>query len=298
MYQLEWEKTREGTARLLGMTEMPGEVVVPGEIEGLPLTEAGPYCFAKNKYLERIVLPDTLTKIGRNAFYNCTGLKELELGKDLTELGSDAFMNCHNFHKMSVRGSAVEKSGVRLILRQISSDMLVHFLGEAGQNEAKILFSEYYESYDEVAPAHLFGRNIEGEGFRARQCFKDGVLEYARYDRTFQKACAEEDEKTLCEMAVNRLRYPVGLGGEARIQYEMYVKKHLAFICRAIIKNREMEALEFLCKSSLAERNTMEFCVGLAAESEWAEGGVFILRLKEQYFPQIKKNSRYDFDDF
>ncbi len=298
MYQLEWEKTKEGTARLLGVDKMPGELVLPKEIEGLPLTEAGPYCFAKNKYLERVVLPDTVTKIGRNAFYNCTGLKELELGMNLAELGSDAFMNCHNFHRLTVHGSAVGKSGARLILRQISSDMTVHFLGEAGQNEAKILFSEYYESYDEVAPAHLFGRNIEGEGFRARQCFKDGILEYARYDSTFQKACAEENEKTLCEMAVNRLRYPVGLGSEARIQYETYVKAHLEFICGTIIKNREMEALEFLCKSSLAERNTMEFCAGLAAESEWAEGGVLILQLKEQYFPQTKKNSRYEFDDF
>lgn len=295
MCQFEWEKTKEGTARLLGINEMPGELLLPAEIEGLPLTEAGPYCFAGNKYLERVVLPDSVVKIGRNAFYNCTGLKELELGMEVSELGSDAFMNCHNFHKLTVRGSALGKSGVRLILRQISSDMMVHFLGEEGQNEAKILFSEYYESYDEVAPAHLFGRNIEGEGFRARQCFKDGILEYGRYDSTFQKACAEETEKTLCEMAVNRLRYPTGLGSEAKIQYESYVKAHLENICRTMIKNREIEAIEFLCKNNLAERSTMEFCAGLSAESKWAEGGVFILRLKEQYFPQIKKSNRYEF---
>ena len=154
------------------------------------------------------------------------------------------------------------------------------------------------ESYDEVAPAHLFGRNIEGEGFRARQCFKDGILEYIRYDSIFQKACAEETEKTLCEMAINRLRYPIGLSNAAKIQYETYTKAHLEYVCRTMIKNREMEAIDFLCKSNLAEKSTLEFCAGFAAECEWAEGGAFILRLKEQYFPQVKKSSRYDFDEF
>lgn len=298
MYRLEWEKTKEGNARLLGVTDMPSSLVLPEEIEGLPLTEVGPYCFAKNKYLERVVLPDTVRKIERNAFYNCTGLDELEIGPNLEELGSDAFMNCHNLHQLKVHCGALEKSGVRLILRQISSDMTVHFIGTDGKETAAILFSEYYESYDEVTPAHLFGRNIEGEGFRTRQFFKDGVFEYGRYDGTFQKACAEENEKTLCEMSMNRLRYPVGLSEEASLQYETYVKAHLETVCKKVIQNRELETLEFLCKSQLVERTDLEKCAQMAAESEWAEGGAYILRLKEQYFPQHTKTNRYDFDAF
>lgn len=298
MYRLEWEKTNEGNARLLGVTEMPAELTLPEKIEGLPLTEVGPYCFAKNKYLERVELPDSIVKIDRMAFYNCIGLKELELGANLAELGADAFMNCHNLHQLNVRCGALEKSGVRLILHQISSDMRVHFIGGQNGEEAIILFSEYYETYDEVAPAHLFGRNIEGEGFRARQCFKEGVFEYARYDGIFQKACAEENEKTLCEMSMNRLRYPIGLSDEARMQYENYVKAHIDVICKKGIHYREIETLEFLCKSKLAERTTLEKCARLAAECEWAEGGAYILRLKAQYFPQSTKASRYEFDDF
>ena len=63
MDRLIWEKTSEGNARLLGVTDTPGELVLPKKIEGLPLTEVGPYCFAKNKYLERVVLPDSIVKI-------------------------------------------------------------------------------------------------------------------------------------------------------------------------------------------------------------------------------------------
>lgn len=298
MYQLEWEKTKDEESRLLGVTDTPTELILPEQIEGLPLTEIAPYCFAKNKYLECVVLPNTIKKIGRNAFYNCTGFKELELGNQLLEFGSDTFMNCYNFHKVVIRGSGLEKSGVRLILRQISSDMMVHFLGDEGKNEAKVLFAEYYESYDEVAPAHLFGRNIEGEGFRARQCFKDGILEYGRYDSTFLRACAEEREETLCEIALNRIRYPLGLLQEAKASYETYIKAHIEFVCKKAMKHREMEILKFLCEKKLIEREHLDICIGLAAELEWAEGGVSLLQLKGKYFPQVKKVNRYEFDDF
>ena len=298
MYNLNWERTKEGTARLLGVTDMPGELVIPEKIEGLPLTEVGPYCFAKNKYLERVVLPDTVRKIERMAFYNCTGLKELELGADLAELGGDAFMNCHNLHQLKVRRNALEQSGVRFVLRQISSDLTVHFLGRTDAESAVILFPDYYESYDEVTPAHLFGRNIEGEGFRARQFFKDGVFEYARYDGIFEKACAEESEKTLCEMAMNRLRYPVGLTTEAKNQYEAYVRAHMETICRKAVGDRDIGLLEFLCKSTLVEAVHMDKCVLFATEYEWAEGGAYILRLKTQYFAPADRTGRYSFDDF
>lgn len=298
MYNLNWEKTKEGTVRLLGVTDMPGELVLPGEIEGLPLTEVGPYCFAKNKYLERVVLPDSVKKIERMAFYNCTGIKELEMGAGLTELGGDAFMNCHNLHYLKVRCGALEPSGVRFVLRQISSDLTVHFLGGKDVENAVILFPDYYESYDEVTPAHLFGRNIEGEGFRARQFFKEGVFEYSRYDGIFMKACAEEKENTLCAMSMNRLRYQVGLTDEAKRQYEDYVRAHMDTICKEAVQTRDMEVLDFLCKSKLAEQSHMDNCARLAAEREWAEGGAFILRLKTQYFVPSNRTSRYTFDDF
>ena len=295
MEKFDWEKTKEGTIRLLGVKEMPSEVVVPDTIEGLPVTEVGPYCFARNKYLERVVLPDSVTSLSRMVFYHCMSLSELEIGKGLTELGADAFMNCYNLHKLTVRCGAMEKSGVRLILRQISHDLSVHFVGK---EEAKLLFTEYNETYDEVAPAHLFGRNIEGEGFRARQCFKEGFFEYSRYDNTFGKACAEEREETLCEMAMNRLRYPVALSEDAKKQYATYVCEHLDTICYRAIKERKSDILEFLCEKQFMTTIALERAACLAAEYEWAEGGALLLHLKAQYFTGNRKKNRYAFDDF
>lgn len=302
MEKFKWEKTKDGTIRLLGVNDTPSEVIVPNAIEGLPVTEVGPYCFARNKYLERVVLPDSIIKIEHMAFYHCTALRELEIGPNLLELGADAFMNCYRLHELRVHCGAMEKSGVRLILHQISHDLLVHFTGgkrcNDGSDTAKLLFTEYYETYDEVAPAHLFGRNIEGEGFRTRQCFKDGIIEYKRYDMTFKKACAEEKEETLCALAMNRLQYPIGLSNEAMEQYFEYVGEHLNCVCQTIVIARESNTLEFLCEKRIMTKVALEQAACLAAECDWAEGTAFILRLKAQYFKENTNKNRYSFDDF
>ena len=136
-----------------------------------------------------------MRKVGNYAFYNCTALEMLVTGKYLEEIGSDAFMNCKKFHFLTVRCDVGERSGAKQILSRISADMEVTFAGKTGQTV--VFYPEYYESYDEIAPAHIFGRSIEGEGFRARQCFKEGVPDLSLYDTIFPKACAEEKEHTL-----------------------------------------------------------------------------------------------------
>lgn len=350
-YELDWEQGENG-ARLLRVYGMTAEVVLPEEIEGIPVTEIGAYCFAKRarlpehfyktivespdglegkssdteaivregqsgvgdisadgfpasgqlrelsgEYIEKVVLPDSVKKIGNFAFYDCTSLSRLEFGGELTEIGSDAFMNCRKLHHMTVRCGSGEPSGIRQILAQISSDMEVSFLGRQGI-EAVLLFPEYYESYDEIAPAHLFGRNIEGEGFRARQCFRDGIPDFMQYDTIFPKACAEESEKTLCRLAMNRLRYPVSMGEEARGLYERFIRGHAGAVCVMAAKGRDLQPVRFLCEQGLCSRGNLEEGIRLAAELDWAEGAAYFLRLLEQFFPKKSAESRYEFEDF
>lgn len=320
-YEIYWEHTQKGGVRLLRVYGMTAEVVLPGKIEGLPVTEIGAYCFAENcrlpetfektgaeiyggqlrelsgRYIEELTLPDSVQRIGNLAFYNCVSLRNLTFGGNLTEIGSDAFMNCKKLHRMSVRCGSREKSGIRQILAQISSDMEVIFMGERGI-EAVLLYPEYYESYDEIAPAHLFGRNIEGEGFRARQCFKDGIVDFAQYDTIFPKACAEENESTLCRLAMNRLRYSVDLQAEPERLYKEYVRAHAGAICAAAVLERDMQPVLFLCERKLCERADLQEGVRLASEADWAEGAAAFLRLVKQYFAGNKAGIRYVFDDF
>lgn len=248
------------------------------------------------RYIKEVILPDSVRKIGNLAFYHCMSLERLTVGYALTEIGSDVFMNCSRLHHITLHGSCKNQSGIRQILAQLSSDMEVTFVGDKG-TDAKLLFPEYYESYDEIAPAHLFGRNIEGEGFRARQCFKDGVIDFKQYDTIFPKACAEESERTLCRLAYNRLRYPVDLGEKECEAYEEYISKHVKHVCATAVVAREMEQIAFLCERRLFTDMDMQMCIRMATESDWPEGSAYFLRLKEQHFAK-KAEDRYAFDDF
>lgn len=248
-------------------------------------------------YLERLTLPESLQRVGKYAFYNCRQLTVLCMGKDLRGIGSDAFMNCHKLKEIHLRAKPEERTGVRILLAQMASDVEVFFETEAGC-EAALLFPEYYESYDEIAPAHIFGRNIEGEGFRARQCFNDGVIDFKQYDTIFPKACAEENERTLCALAWNRLRYPKDLGEPQRMLYAKYIKEHEMVLQTRLVKEKNIEELHLLGDMGFMNRDGLENCVKMAAAEGWAKGAAELLRLKNLWFPVQTVKSRYTFEEF
>ena len=311
-----WEPDGTGGARLLGMYGQTSQTFVPEQIEGMRVTEIGAYCFAgrgrersekttekahlraiAGDAVESVHLPKTIRRIGSYAFYQCTRLERLSLYGSLCEVGGDAFMNCHRLHTLTVETGDFQMEGVRQMLAQLSLDIEVSFL-KKGTVHARLLFPEYYESYDEIAPAHVFGRNIEGEGFRARQCVRAGEIDFALYDSIFQKACAEERETTLNRLALNRLCYPVELTGEKRQMYESYIKEHAGSVCAAAVCGRDEETVLFLCEQRLLTAAQLDDCIRLAAEEDWAKGAASFLRMKEQFFKEKTIEERYSFDSF
>ena len=76
--------------------EMPEEIVIPSEYEGKPVTAIEESGFALNRAegLKRIVIPEGVTSIGENAFYNLTTLESAVLPDSLMEMGMYAFAGC------------------------------------------------------------------------------------------------------------------------------------------------------------------------------------------------------------
>ena len=326
--QILWELTPQHTARLLRIYGCTPSASVPDFIGGYPVTELGSYCFAKDcrlpqqyetyeasggrsyavtelsgNYIESVFLPDSLVKIHDYAFYNCRNLKQIRFGNHLTWIGSDAFMNCHQLQQLYIRCSVSDKTCLRQILAQISWDAEVSFIGFSSgfcQNpvpESVIFYPEYSELYDEITPAHVFGRSIDGEGFRARQAFRDGIVDFSQYDKIFPKASAEESALTVCRLAFCRLQYPAGLSDSMRGQYETYLLHHGTVLCKYLIQNRQLEQLHFLFQKKLLSLPSVADCLSLAVQSGWSEGSTSILHWKQCYYPE-KKRSRYVFDDF
>ena len=61
----------------------------------LNITNIGAYAFEGNKTLQKINITSYVTRIGNNAFANCTALEEVDFAKDgkVTEVGDEAFLN-------------------------------------------------------------------------------------------------------------------------------------------------------------------------------------------------------------
>ena len=194
---LYWEPCPGGVRllRLLGDTPCPA---VPGTIEGLPVAELGPYCFADRpvrpgarrtgddtheitgNFVEEVTLPDTVRVLDSAAFYNCRRLRRVTLGPGVEGFGSDLFTNCRQLQTFRLRAAADAPTGLKKLLGAVSADITVELDG------AQLFYPEYSEFLDENTPAHIFNHSIEGEGYRMRQCFTPGgAVDYAAFDASF-----------------------------------------------------------------------------------------------------------------
>lgn len=90
---LEWEDNGDGTATIIGykdtFTENYTHLDIPGELEGLRVTEIGDLAFY-NKELTHLTLPDSVTNIGPGAFGD-NNLETLILHDSVTSLGRASF---------------------------------------------------------------------------------------------------------------------------------------------------------------------------------------------------------------
>ena len=90
--------------KTLGLTE----VVVPDGIERIEDRAFQSYYSEDQAYklLESISLPNSVTSIGRDAFYACSGLKSITIPDNVTEIGNEAFYECIGLTSVTI-GSGV-----------------------------------------------------------------------------------------------------------------------------------------------------------------------------------------------
>ncbi len=71
-------------------------VIIPSEIDDLPVTEIGDYAFRNCDALTYVNIADTVTSIGTCAFYSCGALPSVTIPDSVTHLGSLAFYLCES----------------------------------------------------------------------------------------------------------------------------------------------------------------------------------------------------------
>lgn len=293
-----------------------GLVEIPEQIDGKWVTELAPYCFAPDKgregtaaeqmeplfelggrEVEEVILPPSVRQIGKSAFYNCRNLRKLTISRNLKEIGGDAFMNCLKLGQLVYEGEPSSSGPLRQILIQVSWNVEVIFRGsrKEEQPQAVIFYPEYVQGYDEIGPAHIFGMNIKGEGFRMRQCFQDGRFLFSEYDAIFPKACAEEPLENLGKIAAMRLAYPYELSENSRRLYVNFIKEKQSGLFCFLTENLPYSVLEALMREGCLCAEIVSRMIEKAAQKGEAELSVCLNVWKKQYI-QEDTQKRYDLE--
>ena len=85
------------------INDMPARIEIPSSYNGKPVTRIADggfrpsgqsYDYYPLSPIEEIVLPDTITSIGKRAFENQRGLRSINIPSSVTEIGEFAFLNC------------------------------------------------------------------------------------------------------------------------------------------------------------------------------------------------------------
>ena len=86
-------------------------IVIPEGIkyinEGFRIYDTTPY----TSIIQSITLPDSLERIGKDAFLDCKALKEIVIPENVTEIGESAFGRCTSLEKAEIKGNVTELNG-------------------------------------------------------------------------------------------------------------------------------------------------------------------------------------------
>lgn len=124
-----------GYAEITGFNTMAeGEVTVPDDIYGYPVKVIGEHGLVGGK-ITSVTLPDTVTEIGKQAFYNCAALESVNLPDSVTAIGEEAFINCVKL-QLTVLPENLETIGARAFYgcRALTSITIPDSVTEIGES--------------------------------------------------------------------------------------------------------------------------------------------------------------------
>ena len=99
----------DGTIEIINYIGASLSVFIPGYIGGTLVTSIGDNAF-QGKPIIFVTIPDSVTKIGNQAFSGCTALKVLRMGSGnshVITIGNSAFANCTSLPYMNIPNSAL-----------------------------------------------------------------------------------------------------------------------------------------------------------------------------------------------
>ncbi len=86
-------------------------VVFPSHIDAFPVTKIADQHMQsdyRNETVKKIVLPETVKEIGKNAFMNCVALEDIVLPSSLEHIRSQAFYGCTSLKSVHIKSDCID----------------------------------------------------------------------------------------------------------------------------------------------------------------------------------------------
>lgn len=297
---MEWKYTMIGQEVRIDKVEEPEPlVVIPEELEGLPVTELGAYVLAHSS-VEEVHLPTRLRKIGAYGFYGCEQLRRIYCYGRVLDLGAGVFADVANVEFLDITLFDGERSCFQEMLSELRQTLRVRVHMPDGR-EARLIFPEYYEEAIENTPARILSIETHGCGHRYRYCFVKREFQYRGYDEIFPHMKVQEPEYLVAELAIGRLQYPLGLTEKYRLMYENYIKEHWKMAGQLLIEadglrdgkvtNLEPGGVGWLAEKFLSEGEQMTELIDVAQKSCDIEAVSWLMDFRHRKFSSAEQRA-------
>lgn len=275
-------------------------VVIPDEIEGLPVTELDSYAFAAQmdgepenpgdfpcicgELLEELVLPKTISRIGRYVFYNCWNFWHFSFYSNISYMGAGAFTGCKKLNRLTVQDGGAEKSCLREVLVDLNHTVTVFWQDNP---QCTALYPAFFEEAVENTPARIIETHTHGVGIQYRNAFKNTRMDWGEYDRLFAVGKYNMEKDEAIYTAAYRLMSPVCLEKEAKEEYTLFLREHIKEATDLFLKREEKGLLFWFAEQFVQNREELDGMI------ERAKGNIeavsLLMDVSYRRFPKKEK---------
>ena len=184
----------DGTIEITGYSGSAENIVIPAQIDGKSVTRIGNNAFEKSSAKE-IVIPDSVTEIGSQAFSGCGKLTGVSIPNSVTTIRDRAFFDCNSLASITIPDSVTDIELQAFCnctsLKSVTIPASVTDIGDEA-------FGYYFNDIDELEIKKVDGfkinyvKNTYGHyyatknGFSDEDCLftnelNDGTLEISKY---------------------------------------------------------------------------------------------------------------------
>ena len=312
-WRLVVRREREGVTILHAVT-CEEKAALPDELFGLPVTALGPRALAANRSapageqvevtcgkgggewtnanLRELTLPPSLKRVGDYAFLNCARLKTLRLYDGIAFWGGSCFMNCRELDTFHLTRTAdVQGESLAYIADELSRELDVTLRTVDGA-EARLVFPEYLELFEENVPNHNFNYTLCGAGYPYHQCFQNKKFSLLNYDLLWDRFLqVEHHDAAAMRLAWYRLRFPLELTDQCAAAYRQYLRSHTGEVLTWLLESRDAQGVAFLLRQAPPDREALAAACALARELGAAEALALLLEDQHKRFPAGRRRT-------